>query len=108
MTLFIKYFKIAICFISISFLLLSNGHAANSTHSKIKLPMSKVTLNLLQLAVVDLPKVLAYIMVKDDVFQGQETVVYKDVDALKLRIFNKKSGQVRYIYIDAKSGNLLK
>lgn len=62
---------------------------------------------LVQLAAVDLPKILPYIMGKGDVFQGYETTTYKNRRALKLRIFNQQSGRVRYIYVDAETGRIL-
>lgn len=64
--------------------------------------------NLLQLAAVDLSKILPFLMGAGDVFQGYENVVYRGRQALKLRIFNQQSGRVRYIFIDAQSGQILK
>lgn len=62
---------------------------------------------LLILAAVDLPQILPYIMGPNDVFQGYENVVYRNRNALKLRIFNQQSGRVRYVYVDAQSGQIL-
>lgn len=64
-------------------------------------------LNLIQLAAVDLSKVLPYIMGAGDVFQGYEVVNYKGQQAFKLRIFNQRTGRIRYIYINVQTGRTL-
>lgn len=61
----------------------------------------------MRVAAVDLSRVLPYIMGAGDVFQGYEAVIYRNVQALKLRIFNQNSGRVRYVFVDAQTGQIL-
>lgn len=63
--------------------------------------------NLIQLAAVDLPQVLRYVLQPGDVFQGYEVVNYQNRRALRLRIFNQQTGRVRYVYVDEQTGQIL-
>lgn len=82
-------------------------YAAAKIELKIDLNLPHKALNLIKLAEVDLSEILPYIMKADDVFQGYEIVNYKGQQAFKLRIFNQRTGRIRYIYINTQTGRSL-
>ncbi len=55
---------------------------------------------------IDLSTVLPYILKSGDQLQRAEKVIYKNRNALKLVVFNRNTGRVRYVYIDAVSGRV--
>lgn len=102
--------KFGIYAVLIGFGMQSQAIAATSV-SKFTNLTAKLTsvqnAELIKLAAVDLPQILPYIMKSGDVFQGYEIVTYKNKRAFKLRIFNQRTGRVRYVYVDQESGRVL-
>lgn len=101
------FMAIGLIFAATSFGFVTTAYSLPKISIKINAILPLKNLNLVQLAAVDLSKVLPRVMGNGDVFQGYETVNYKGHRAFKLRIFNKSSGRVRYVYIDSKTGRRL-
>lgn len=83
---------------------------ANAATLKNPLPINikrSVNSEFLQLAAVDLSKILPYIMKNDDIIHEHTIVIYNNIEALRLRIFNQKTGKVRYVYINNSTGEIL-
>lgn len=107
---YVKIFKIGLCVSLMSLMMPSHAFAATNLNKFNSLSgkfISAKSGKFLKLAAVDLPQILPYIMKSGDVFQGYEVVNYKGKRALKLRIFNQKTGRVRYVYVDEQSGKVL-
>lgn len=105
-----KYLQILkLVFISavISTSLVGQANAATQMNKNVAKSQTSKQIKLLQIAAVNLPVVLRKILRSGDVFQGYNEVVYRNVSALKLRIFNQKTGRVRYVYVSVKSGQVL-
>lgn len=103
----LKFLALA-CMLAIG--LQTNVYAASDASKNIKVNGKLVAakaMKYMKLAAVDLSRILPYVMGAGDVFQGYESVVYRNVQALRLRIFNQNSGRVRYIYVDAQTGRIL-
>lgn len=104
-----KYLQIFKFIVATSLLVIGmNSHAnASSNAHKSQIPATLAATKFMQVAAVDLSRVLAYVMGPGDIFQGYENVIYRNVQALRLRIFNQNSGRIRYIFVDAQTGQIL-
>lgn len=91
----------------VSMLCAVNVYAATGTKVSVGQFVPAKNGKLLVLAAVDLPRILPSVMGAGDVFQGYDVVVYKNVKAMRLRIFNQRSGQVRYVFVDMQTGRVL-
>ncbi len=88
---------------------LTNFVSANSPSPNIisSVQISKFK-NIIHSAAVDLSRILPFIMRAGDVFQGYQSVIYNNRQAYRLRIFNQYNGQIRYVFVDQQSGQILR
>lgn len=104
---FIRPLKLTFAAAILSVLLATNASAAAQAKFVTGEFSPAKNSKLVTLAAVDLPQILPYIMGAGDVFQGYDIVIYKNVQAMRLRIFNQQTGRVRYVFVDLQTGRIL-
>ncbi|MCJ8323058.1 MAG: hypothetical protein HRU29_03175 [Rhizobiales bacterium] len=103
----VKLCKLSLALILASATMATATNAATAKNSPSLQIKRIVNSEFLQIAAVDLSKILPYIMKNNDIIHEHTIVIYNNVEALRLRIFNQKTGKVRYVYIDNTTGEIL-